>query len=88
MKKILTVLCALTVAAALFTGCSKGGAGKGPVTINLWSFTDEIPGMVEKYIADHPDCGFTVKQDYHRYNRRCLSASSRPGSYGRWCRCS
>ena len=62
MKKILTVLCALTVAAALFTGCSKGGAGKGPVTINLWSFTDEIPGMVEKYIADHPDCGFTVNK--------------------------
>ena len=61
MKKILTVLCALTVAAALFTGCSKSGA-KGPVTINLWSFTDEIPGMVEKYIADHPDCGFTVNK--------------------------
>ena len=61
MKKILTVLCALTVAAALFTGCSKSGA-KGPVTINLWSFTDEIPGMVEKYIADHPDCGFAVNK--------------------------
>jgi len=62
MKKILSVLCVLTVAAALFTGCSKGGAGKGPVTVNLWSFTDEIPGMVEKYIADHPDCGFTVNK--------------------------
>ncbi len=61
MKKILSVLCVLTVAAALFTGCSKGGA-KGPVTVNLWSFTDEIPGMVEKYIADHPDCGFTVNK--------------------------
>ena len=62
MKKILSVLCVLTVAAALFTGCSKGGAGKGPVTVNLWSFTDEIPGMVEKYIADHPDCGFAVNK--------------------------
>lgn len=61
MKKILSVMCVLTIAAALFTGCSKkGGASKGPVTINLWSFTDEIPGMVDKYIADHPDCGFTV----------------------------
>ena len=62
MKKILSVLCVLTVAAALFTGCSKGGAKKGPVTVNLWSFTDEIPGMVDKYIADHPDCGFTVNK--------------------------
>jgi len=60
MKKILSVLCVLTVAAALFTGCSKKGSAKGPVTINLWSFTDEIPGMVDKYIASHPDCGFTV----------------------------
>ena len=62
MKKILSVLCVLTVAAALFTGCSKKGSAKGPVTINLWSFTDEIPGMVDKYIADHPDCGFTVNK--------------------------
>ena len=30
------------------------------VTINLWSFTDEIPNMVQKYIDTHPDCGFTV----------------------------
>ncbi|MDO5126921.1 MAG: carbohydrate ABC transporter substrate-binding protein [Eubacteriales bacterium] len=30
------------------------------VTINLWSFTDEIPDMVQKYIDTHPDCGFEV----------------------------
>ena len=29
-------------------------------TINLWSFTDEVPGMVDKYIAEHPDFGFDV----------------------------
>ncbi len=29
------------------------------VNINLWSFTDEIPNMVQKYIDTHPDCGFT-----------------------------
>ena len=41
MKKILTVLCALTIAAALFTGCSKKPAAKAaPTKINLWSFTD------------------------------------------------
>ena len=32
-----------------------------PLTkINVWSFTDEVPAMVEKYIAKHPDCGFTA----------------------------
>lgn len=24
-------------------------------TINLWSFTDEVPGMMDSYIKDHPD---------------------------------
>ncbi|MCR5487491.1 MAG: ABC transporter substrate-binding protein [Lachnospiraceae bacterium] len=33
-----------------------GGAG----TINLWTFTDEVPGMVDKYIAEHPDFPYTV----------------------------
>ena len=33
-----------------------GGAG----TINLWTFTDEVPGMIDKYIADHPDFPYTV----------------------------
>ncbi len=51
MKKILTVLCALTIAASLFTGCSKKSSGSSAAKpkINLWSFTNEIPGMVEKY---------------------------------------
>ena len=32
-----------------------------PLTkINVWSFTDEVPAMVEKYIAKHPNCGFTA----------------------------
>ena len=50
MKKILSVICGLAVATSLFAASKKG-----PVTINLWSFTDEIPGMVEKYQATHPD---------------------------------
>ena len=62
MKKILTVLCALTIAAALFTGCSKKPAAKAaPTKINLWSFTDEIPGMVEKFEATHPELNFELE---------------------------
>ncbi len=36
-----------------------GSGEKG--TINLWTFTDEVPGMVEKYIEEHPDFGYAVK---------------------------
>ncbi len=43
-------------AAATDTASSGGGAD----TINLWAFTDEVPGMVDKYIADHPDFPYKV----------------------------
>jgi len=33
---------------------------EGDNVINLWSFTDEIPNMVEKYLAENPDFGYTV----------------------------
>lgn len=29
-------------------------------TINLWAFTDEVPNMVNQYIAEHPDFGYDV----------------------------
>ena len=35
-------------------------SGGGSNVINLWSFTEEVPGMVEKYIETHPDFGYTV----------------------------
>ncbi|RKP51484.1 carbohydrate ABC transporter substrate-binding protein [Cohnella endophytica] len=34
---------------------------KDKVTINLWSFTDEIPNMTTKYIATHPDANVEFK---------------------------
>ena len=46
MKKILSVACALMVAASLFGAAKKSGK----VTINLYAFTNEVPGMVEKYV--------------------------------------
>jgi hypothetical protein len=45
MKKILSVLCVLLVASTLFGAAKK----KADVTINLYAFTDEVPGMVEKF---------------------------------------
>ena len=57
MKKILSGLLALVLAGALFTSC---GAKQEDKVINLWSFTDEVPGMVEKYLAANPDLGYTL----------------------------
>lgn len=34
---------------------------KDKVTINLWSFTDEIPNMTKKYIETHPDANVEFK---------------------------
>ena len=55
MKKILSVMCGLAVASSLFAA-----KAKGPVTINLWSFTDEVPAMVEKFQATHPEVEFKL----------------------------
>lgn len=55
MKKILSVMCGLAVATSMFAA-----KPKGPVTINLWSFTDEVPAMVEKFKATHPDVEFNL----------------------------
>ncbi len=64
MKKALKVgIFAAAAVMMAFTGCAKKdakSASKEAVTINLWSFTDEIPGMVDKYIAANPDCGIKV----------------------------
>ncbi len=38
------------------TPASGGGSG----TINVWAFTDEVPGMIDKYVADHPDFPYTI----------------------------
>ena len=43
------------------TMTAKPANGGGEGTINLWSFTNEIPGMVEKYVEDHPDFPYVVE---------------------------
>lgn len=59
MKKVLSIALCLTM---MLMVCAFGSAtaeeSKG--VINLYSFTDEVPGMVETFIASHPDFGWTV----------------------------
>ncbi len=40
-------------------GKEDSGAGEGDV-INVWAFTDEVPGMVEKYKETHPDFKYEI----------------------------
>lgn len=35
----------------------KATYGEGPVHINLWSFTNEVPNMAQKYIQLNPEFG-------------------------------
>lgn len=35
--------------------------GKKKGTINLWAFTDEVPGMVDKFLETHPDFEYDVE---------------------------
>ena len=35
--------------------------GAGPKVINLWSFTDEVPKMLEKYKELHPEFDYEIK---------------------------
>ena len=55
MKNTLRKLMCVGVAAATLTSAMTAAPKKGgDVTINLWSFTDEIPKMVNKYLETHP----------------------------------
>ena len=47
-------------AAANTAANADAGAAGSKGVINLWSFTDEVPGMVDKFLEAHPDFGYTV----------------------------
>ena len=52
MKKLL----ALVLAAVMVFGMmAVTAAADGKTTINLWAFTDEVPGMMTKFLEAHPE---------------------------------
>lgn len=57
-KKLLAALLAVAMVATMFAGCGK----KEEKVINVMSFTDEIPKMVQKYLDMHPELGYTMKE--------------------------
>ena len=59
MKKVLSTMLALGMLLTC-VGCDKksddsnaGSGSSGKTKLNIWAFTDEVPGMVQKYIDTH-----------------------------------
>ena len=68
MKKIIALLLCAMMVATLLVGCGKEEAGNNEAAsngektvINVMAFTDEVPKMVEKYIAMHPEKNLEIK---------------------------
>src|SRR5574344_2756152 len=67
MKRVIATMLATAAIVAGFAGCSKKGEASASKddpnvkTINVWSFTDEVPKMIEKYKAAHPEFTYEVK---------------------------
>lgn len=59
MKKFVAGLLTFCMMTGLVTACSGGDEDQktedGKTIINLWTFTDEVPGMVNKYLELHPE---------------------------------
>ncbi len=59
MKKTLAfTLCLAMTLTMLLGGISVSAESKG--VINLYTFTDEVPKMLDRYIAMNPDFGYTI----------------------------
>lgn len=57
-KKLLAGLLAVAMVATMFAGCGK----KEEKVINVMSFTDEIPKMIQAYLDAHPELGYTMNE--------------------------
>lgn len=86
-KKLLAGLLAVAMVATMFAGCGKKEEEK---VINVMSFTDEIPNMVQKYLDMHPELGYTMKetivattnQEYQPALDEMLKGDDAPDLYG------
>ena len=52
MKKVLALALALCM---VLSFCAISASADGKTVINVMSFTDEVPGMITKYMEAHPD---------------------------------
>jgi hypothetical protein len=60
-KIILATLILLMLTTGMVFAKGTQGTETGPKVINLWSFTDEVPNMLDKYKELNPDFDYEVK---------------------------
>ena len=58
MKKLLAAL--ICVALIVGSVSAKPKNDKNVKVINVWTFTDEVPKMIDKYVAAHPDFPYEI----------------------------
>lgn len=61
-KKMFSALVGLGLTAVL-AGCGNDAAG-GTQTVNLWSFTDEVPNMMEMFLENNPEYAERFNVDF------------------------
>ena len=77
MKKIL----ALALAAVMTVGTMMfpAAAATEKTTINLWAFTDEVPGMMTKFLEAHPELNEKVRHQHHHHRHHRWRLPARTG---------
>ncbi|HKL85942.1 MAG TPA: ABC transporter substrate-binding protein [Treponemataceae bacterium] len=61
LKFLVSAILIICISMALFAGGTKDAPKAGSKVINVWSFTDEVPLMLERYKALHPDFDYEIK---------------------------
>lgn len=51
----------VSISLSLFAAGTQESTEGGPKVINVWSFTDEVPKMLERYKELHPDFDYEIK---------------------------
>ncbi len=54
------MVCLLAAGMVFAAGQGEAAAAAEPKVINVWSFTDEVPNMIEKYKEAHPDFDYEI----------------------------
>jgi len=58
---VVSLILLVCIGLPLFATGTTETAAAGPKVINLWSFTDEVPKMLDKYKELHPEFDYEIK---------------------------
>ncbi len=60
MKKVLSVILCLTLTLSMMVAFGSASAEASKGVINIYTFTDEVPKMLQRYLELNPDFGYTI----------------------------